>query len=720
MKQVLFRQGKPVVEDVPAPTAEPGTLLVRVSHSCISTGTELSGMTAGGVPLWRRALSQPDKVLKAVKMAAKIGVRQTAELIESRVGAGAATGYAASGVVLEAGAGIDDLRPGDAVACAGAEWAHHAQFVRVPRHLVAPIPPGVSHEEACTATLGAIALHGVRRANPTLGETFVVLGLGLIGQLVTQVLKANGCRVLGFDPDLARTDTARELGMPVALPDEEQLAIDRVHRLTGGHGADGVIITAASPSDRVAANAFAMCRRKGRVVLVGDVGLHLNRADFYAKEIDFLISCSYGPGRYDARYETGGLDYPLGYVRWTEGRNIEHYLRMLADRSVSVRPLIGATFPVAHAEEAYAVLRERSPRPLVVLLSYPAADDAAPPARVVTNPNAAPCGRDRVRLAVIGAGLFAREMHLPNLRRLGERVYLRAVMSRTGHVAADAARRFGVATATTDLAAVLGDDQIDAVLITTRHDTHAGLALAALRAGKHVLVEKPLTLTRDELAEIESFFHEQEQAHKPAPLLLTGFNRRFSPHARRLRELLAGRQGPMMIHYRFNAPRLAPDHWVHGPEGGGRNLGEACHIYDLFTALTGARAVGVTAQPIAADGAVRGNENFTATVRFDDGSVATLSYTTLGHPDLPKERMELFADGVAYVLDDYRTLTVAGSRKAGVNTRVVDKGHAAELDTFITAVRVGGDWPIPLWQQAQATRIAFDVEDAIRAGDARP
>lgn len=715
MKQVLFRQGRPIVEDVPAPAAVPGCVLVRVAHSCISAGTEASGLTAGGVPLWRRAWAQPEKLIKTMKMAATHGIRRTAEIISTRLNTSEAVGYAAAGTIIECASDITDLRPGDVVACAGALWANHAQFICVPRQLVALVPRGVSTEHACTATLGAIALHGVRRANPTLGETFVVLGLGLVGQLVAQILRSNGCAVLGLDPDTGRVNLARELGMSAALPDEESLAVDRVHRLTAGHGADGVIITAASPSDRIASTAFAMCRRKGRVVLVGDVGLHLNRADFYAKEIDFLISSSYGPGRYDHRYESDGLDYPIGYVRWTEGRNLEQFLRMLTEGSVKIAPLIGAAYPVADAEKAYATLTAPPPRPLITLLAYPHASETTPD-RVVANPKAKPTQGAQLGVAIIGAGLFAREMHLPNLRKLGARIHLHAVMSRTGHHASDAARRFGATLAVTDLDALLTEDRTQAVLITTRHDSHARLTLAALRAGKHALVEKPLALTREELRDIESFFADREQTGAPVPLLFTSFNRRFSPHVQRLGQLLTDRQGPMMIHYRCNAQRLAPDHWVHGPEGGGRNIGEACHFYDLFTALTNARATRVTGQPIRQTSeAARRNENFTASISFDDGSLATLTYTTLGHGDLPKERMEIFADGVAYVLDDYRTLEVIGSHHKGVNTRTVDKGHFAALQAFITAAHTGGDWPIPLWQQIQSARLALDIEDAINA-----
>lgn len=705
MKQVLIRQGAAIVEEVPAPRAEPGGLLVRVEHSCISAGTELSGVRSSGVPLWKRALEQPENVKKVLEMASTQGLARTRSFVTGRVGAATPTGYSVAGVVAEVGEGVEGFKPGDRVACAGAQYAHHAEFVQVPRNLVVPVPEGMDLAQASTVTLGAIALQGVRRAVPTLGETFVVIGLGLLGQLTVQLLRANGCRVIGADLDAARTRQSLELGMDAALDADGGAQDEAVARLTGGIGADGVIITAATPSDAVMATAFRMCRKKGRVVLVGDVGLNLNRADMYMKELDFFISTSYGPGRYDEAYEEHGMDYPVGYVRWTENRNMAEYLRLAAEGRVAVAPMIDARFPIAEAPRAFEALQGEGVRPRIVVLDYPA--NRAAPVRRVDNPQAAPHAAGSLGLAVVGAGNFAKAMHLPNLQALPE-FRLRAIVSRTGHNAVETARQFGVEYAASDYDEVLADPQVNAVLIATRPYLHTEQALRALRAGKHVLLEKPPAITPDELESLRAFYAEAQGA---APLLMTGFNRRFAPTVQRVAEIVRGRSGPMIINYRMNAGYIPLDNWAHGAENGGRNVAEACHIYDLFTFLTGSRVAEVTAHAArASTGYYSSGDNFVASMRFEDGSVGTLTYTAMGAREYPKERMDLFVDGQVLTLDDYQRLDVAGSRAAGVKHRIADKGQKEQLRVFARAVREGGEWPIPLWQQLQAMEIAFAVE----------
>jgi len=716
LKQVLVRQGQAVVEEVPAPRVEAGTVLVRVDHSCISVGTEMSGIQGSGVPLWKRALKEPDKVRKAVEMALTQGIAHTRSVVEGKLQAGNPTGYSAAGVVLETGEGIDDLRPGDRVACAGSLYANHAEIVRVPRNLAVPFPPSLDFPAASTVTLGAIALQGVRRAHPTLGETFVVLGLGILGQLTVQLLRANGCRVIGTDLDRVRIALASTLGAAHGVHPEEGLDVEQVARLTDGVGADGVIVTAASPSDTIVSTAFRMCRKKGRVVLVGDVGLHLDRADFYKKELDFLVSTSYGPGRYDGNYEEGGMDYPVAYVRWTENRNMAEYLRLVAEGAVRVAPLVSAVFPVERAPEAYNALKRMEDRPLMILLSYPRGEEPGRAARTVPNPHAKPAAPGKVRIAVAGAGGFAKGTHLPNLQALSDAYHVQAVVSRTGSNAVAVARQFGAAVASTDFGEVLGDPSVDAVLISTRHDLHDRMALEALAAGKHVLVEKPLSLTREGLDRLLAFYGGAPEG-AATPVLLTGFNRRFSPHAAALRGALAGRTNPVILNYTMNAGYIPLDHWVHGPEGGGRNLGEACHVYDLFTFLIGSRTASVTARSLRpATGHYGPRDNFVAVMSFEDGSVAALTYTALGSGEYPKERLEAFSDGKVFVLDSYRKLSVYGARARGLETPAVEKGHREELEAFARAIRSGGEWPIPLWQQAQATEIALRVEEQLAGG----
>ena len=721
MKQVLIQQGQAVVREVPAPVVEPGRVLVRVCRSCISIGTEMAGVRASGTPLWKKALQKPEQVKRVVSMAMEQGLAQTRQMVQNKLEAGQPTGYSASGVVIGVGEGVGDLRIGDRVACAGAQCAHHAEVIAVPRNLTVPIPNGLSDESACTVTLGAIALQGVRRATPTLGETFVVLGLGLIGQLTTQLLKAHGCNVIGSDPDHARCHQASELGMHAAL-DHANDPIAQAHRLTDGHGADGVIITAAHASSDIVATAFKMCRRKGRVVLVGDVGLDLRREDIYIKELDFRVSTSYGPGRYDTHYEEDGLDYPIGYVRWTENRNMAAYLGQLASGNVQVAPLVAQTYPLHEAPDAYRRLNTGDTggdKPLAVLLAYDEPDanesvdasNRAARSTVVVNPKAKPAGQGQVRLTVVGAGSFARGVHLPNLQALSERYHLQAIVSRSGHNASETARQFGASRSATDYEAILAADDVDAVLICTRHNQHAEMALAALQAGKHVLVEKPTALAREEMDRLLAFY---ENGGGDKPILMTGYNRRFSPCIRRARGIIEKREAPLVINYRMNAGFLPPDHWTHGPQGGGRNLGEACHLYDLFLALTGARPIEVSAHTIRPSSEHdRADDNFVAILTFDDGSLATLTYTALGSTQFPKETCDIYCDGVVLSLNDYKSLSVVGSQAEGVKGRTIRKGHAEELVAFADAIAAGGDWPITLQEQADVMDIALRVQDQI-------
>jgi predicted dehydrogenase len=517
------------------------------------------------------------------------------------------------------------------------------------------------------------------------------------------MLRANGVKVIALDPDPGRLAQAVASG---AMGLEPQVEADaQVARLTGGVGADGVIVTAATSSDAVISTAFRMCRKKARVVLVGDVGLNIDRNDIYVKELDFLVSTSYGPGRYDARYEDEGLDYPISQVRWTENRNMAAYLDLLASDGVSLAGFLDSRFPVDDAPAAYTALKSDK-RPMLTLLDYPA--DVAPSRTVRFAPRAV-AKPGVIALAVVGAGDFAIGTHLPILQAIPQ-FRLAAIVNRTGHKAMAAAKRFGAETAMTDFDAILKDPGVDAVLLCTRHDLHAAQTLAALKAGKHVLVEKPLALNPAELAEIRQFM---EQAGERAPVLMCGFNRRFSPFVTPVAKAVKARSNPLIINYRMNAGHIPGDHWVHGKEGGGRNIGEACHIYDLFTALTGARMESVSAVALAPrTNFYRADDNFVATIGFEEGSVASLTYTALGNTKYPKEKMELYSDGAVFALDDYKTLAVTG-RAGGRHAKGAEKGHREEWQVFAAAIAAGRQ-PVPLWQTFQAMEIAFAVEDAIR------
>ncbi|MBF0464843.1 MAG: bi-domain-containing oxidoreductase [Nitrospirae bacterium] len=715
MKQVLMRGGEVFVEDVPAPVAAPGFVVVKTAFSAISAGTELTGIKHGATPLWERALREPEKIKQAVGMAAQIGIKNTYSLIMDKLNSGNPAGYSLSGTVIETGQGVNEFTVGDRVACGGNKYAYHSEAITAPQNLVVKIPDGLGMPQASTATIGAIALQGVRRAAPTIGEVFCVIGLGILGQLTAQILKANGCVVIGTDVDPQRTALAMTLGMQYALEPEHGAAagVDAIKRLSNGPGVDGVIITASSVSDSIISTAFKMCRKKGRVVLVGDVGLNLNRGDFYEKELDFFISASYGPGRYDGMYEEKGLDYPIGYVRWTENRNMSEFLRLVAAGLITLDPLISATFPLNEAKHAYEELKRPESKPLIILLSYPQTDTLAV-SRVVFNHSAKPMKGNRIQIAIAGCSKFARAVHLPNLRELKNLYHLRAIMNRTGLVAKNSAKQFGAEYSTTDYNALLKDETIDSVLIATTHNLHAKMAYDALCAGKHVFVEKPLALTREELSRFTDFYQTDSQL-SPKPILMVGFNRRFSPHIQKIKKLTEKRTSPLIITYRINGGFVAPDNWIQTPEGGGRNLGEACHIYDIFTFLTNSPVKTIEAMSVSPlAGYYMRNDNFTAVMRFEDGSLCTLTYTSMGSSDYPKERMEVFFDGKTVLLDDYKSTQIYGTPSAVLKTKTAEKGHKEELTAFAKAFSTADTvWPIEFWQLLQATDIALRVEELI-------
>lgn len=710
MKQVLIKAGTAVVEEVPAPLVGRKNILVRVTHSCISVGTEMAGVRMSGLPLYQRALKQPENVKRVLEMMRDQGVKRTMDRVMGKLSAGSATGYSAAGVVIELGEEVEGFAVGDRVACAGAGIANHAEVIDVPVNLAVKIPEDLETGIASTVTLGAIAMQGVRRAQPTLGETFVVVGLGILGQITAQMLSANGCRVIGVDLDSRRIQLALDNGMDIGINPALENYVERVLKFTDGLGADAVIVTAATESNQVISEAMQACRKKGRVVLVGDVGLDLNRADFYKKELDFLISTSYGPGRYDPVYEEGGQDYPIAYVRWTENRNMQAYIDLLAKGKVRLDNLYYPPYAIDKAGEAYDALKGSGDKPLLVLLEYPERDGlriTCVSLRTVESKSG------KIRVALAGASSFAQGMHLPNMVKLRDRFTLLAVMSRTGANARAVATQYEAAYCTTEYDDILKDDKVDLVMVTTRHDLHGPMVLQALRAGKHVFVEKPLALHEEEIEEIERFYAENPNG----PLLMVGFNRRFSPAMQTIRSILANRTTPIIANYRMNAGYIPLDHWVHGPEGGGRNIGEACHIYDLFNSLTGTPHVeAVNAYSITPSSKQWArNDNFVATLKYADGSVCTLTYTALGHKSYPKEQMEVFADGRVLVMDDYKSVTVHGCKHKGWSSAAMQKGQLEELDALSATLLKGSSWPISLEEQLQTSRVSLQVEHQINS-----
>lgn len=699
MKQVLVRGGRVEVTEVPAPAPQRGRALVATAFSVISSGTETAALATTGRTTLDRVASHPSPLKRLVEVARDEGM---SGIVSRLGGAGRSAelmelGYAASGTIAAKGEGVS-LAVGTRVACAGSQFAHHAELISVPEHLMAPVPVEVSLEEAAFATLGAVALHGFRRSAATLGETVVVLGLGLVGQIVAQIARAGGCAVLAFDPARGRVDLARGLGTEKALHPEECDPISEVLSATGGHGADAVLVCAASPGSDPLTLAMRLARKKGKLVIVGEVGMEVDRSLVYAKELDLLISTSYGPGRYDPVYEEEGHDYPLPYVRWTEGRNLSAVLEMLARGQVRVKPLIEKIWPISEAGQAYTALGDPGRRP-AILLEYPeAAAAAAPPAasrKVVLKPAARAAGGE-IGVAVVGPGSFMRDTFLPAFTRRGG-TRLVAVVAGTGGSARSAAERFGAAEASTDLPAVLADPSIHLVLIGTRHHLHARQVVLALEAGKSVFVEKPLCLSREELEQI------REARHRSAGLLAVGFNRRYAPLVREMGRRLAALPGPGMIQVRVNAGRVPKDHWTQDPAvGGGRLLGEGCHFVDLIPFLAGSPIVSIHTGSVPVDlGRIPNPDNFALEFHLADGSLGTLLYTSLGDSSLPKERLEVHAGGSSLVLEDFRDLFVhVGGKIRRISSRR-DKGIDGEVEALVGALR-GEPSDLITWEEIEA------------------
>ena len=718
MKQVLqsFRSGELWLAEVPAPDCGPGRVLVRTSRSVVSAGTEAMLRDLARRNLAGKALQRPDLVRRVLRTLRTEGMRATADKVRARLDEPISLGYSAAGRIEETGAGVVGLQTGERVALAGAGYAAHAEFNAPPVRLCAKVPDDVSDDDAAFATLAAIALQGVRQAQPLIGERVAVIGLGLIGLLTVQLLKANGCAVLGVDPDGERAARARALGADAAVNTDGAAACDA---LTAGRGADAVIIAAAAAGNGPLELAAELARRKARVVVVGLVGLQVPRDPFYRKELDLRLSMSYGPGRYDPDYEERGLDYPYEYVRFTEQRNLESALYLMAQGRLTPAALVTHRVPFAAALDAYALLEGGRPaggeapaaRPLGIVLEYP---PDAPAERTIVRAGAAAAANasgEAPGIGVIGAGRFAAGVLLPRLGAAGVR--LTGVCTRSGAGAQRAAERFGFGFATTDAAAVIGDERTDAVIIATRHASHAALAAAALRAGKHVFVEKPLALDEAELDAIGEAL-EAARAAGREPCLAVGFNRRFSPHGEALRAAFADRRGALAISFRVNAGPLPQGSWLRDPQEGGRLVGEACHFVDFCSAVIGREPLAVSAAALPAPADDAAPESFAMTVRYADGSLAAMQYFADGHAGLPKERCELFADGRTAVCDDFRTTTFHGGGRT-VRGRQA-KGFSETLQAFLRVCRDGGDWPIP-WTSLVAThRVCFAARRSLERG----
>jgi predicted dehydrogenase/threonine dehydrogenase-like Zn-dependent dehydrogenase len=713
MRQVLqsLADGRTILAEVPASTAAHGGLLVRTTRSLISSGTERMLVEFGRAGWIAKARQQPEKVRQVLDKVCTDGIFPTIDAVRSKLDQLLPLGYCNVGVIAEVGAEVRGFTVGERVVSNGP----HAELVTVGQNLCARIPVGVSDDEAVFTVVGAIALQGVRLAAPTLGERFVVTGLGLLGLLTVQILRANGCRVLGIDPDPTKAELARRFGADIVALHKGEDPLSVADAFSGGAGVDGVLITASTRSNDPVSQGARMCRQRGRLVLVGVTGLELDRSDFYEKELSFQVSCSYGPGRYDPQYEKQGIDYPPGFVRWTEQRNFQAVLEMLDSRALDANALISHRFAFDAAPAAYELLATQAEPHLGILLEYAAQNAHGLHARTVVSDKQtihAAAGA-QPGIALIGAGNYAARVLIPAFVASGGR--LEGIASAGGVTAAHYARKFGFSRATTDPDELIDAEDVDIVVVATRHDSHARFVLRALQARKHVFVEKPLALTSHEIDSIAAAWTACAAAGQH-PQIMVGFNRRFAPHVVRIKALLSAVREAKSFVVTVNAGAIPAAHWTQDPRvGGGRIIGECCHFVDLLRFLAGHRIVDAHVKALAPRAGTHPADSVTITLGFDDGSWGTINYLANGHASFPKERIEVFCAGRILQLDNFRRLRAYGwPRFHSMKLWRQDKGQKACVRAFVDAVRSGARAPIPLEELLEVARVSVALGEAAR------
>jgi len=705
------KTGEISVDELPAPKLRPGSVLVRNVFSLISAGTERTSVETAQASMLQKARSRPDLVRQVLDNFNREGLLSTYKKVRERLDNFKELGYSCAGVVVESA--VDDFKVGDRVACAGVGYASHAEIVSVPRNLVVKVPDEVGFDEAAFTTVCAIAMQGVRQADVRVGEQVAVIGLGLIGLITVQLLKASGCRVIGMDIAPRNFDLALTLGCDRCAISNHGAALE-VQSFTRGYGADAVVITAATTSNEPVELAIQCARKRGTVVAVGGVGMNIPRSPFYEKEINFRMSCSYGPGRYDPDYEEGGQDYPLGFVRWTENRNMEAALDMMAQRKLNVVALITHRVQVEESLRAYDIITGKVQESyLGILIQYPDTSDSSALSRRIelrTSERTAP-GR-RAVLGFIGAGNFTQSVLLPPLMKLAPR--LRGLATTKPVNARKTAEKYKFEFCTTDAPAIINDQDVNLVFVTSRHDSHARYVAEALRAGKSVFVEKPLALNNEELETILDAYAEAERAAN-APLLMVGYNRRFSEPVRAIQRLFAGRTEPLAMHYRVNAGFTPSTHWMQHPDQGGRFIGEGGHFVDVMQFVCGALPSSVYAVA-PTDGARRyNNDNILLTISFADGSVGTIHYLANGAEAVDKEYLEVFGDSKIARMWNFRKLECAVGRKKSSTSFSGDKGHAAEMKALLDGFESGASSPISIESLAATSRVTFAAMESLRS-----
>jgi predicted dehydrogenase/threonine dehydrogenase-like Zn-dependent dehydrogenase len=671
MYQAILKK-KIKLETIPSPSIQKGLIKIKTFYSCISAGTEISAVNNASSSLFQKALNKPEQVKQVLSKISTDGIKKTITKVNEKLNEPIATGYSISGIVVEVSPEIQTFKVGDRVAASGANFAMHAEYVVVPKNLVTKCPEKVELKHAATVTLGCIALHGIRRANLKIGEFCVIYGAGLLGLISLQILKSSNIRVIVVDINNDRLNLAKSLGAEFIINPTTDNTIDIVNNLTNNYGADSVLFTASTKSSDPLSNAFNIIKKKGTLVLVGVSGMEIKREDIYKKEIDFKISCSYGPGRYDKNYEINGVDYPYAYVRWTENRNMQEYLRLLEINNIDIEPLLSNIYKIENVETAFDSLK-KTPETIMVLLDY---SHLKTPEKTKINlrKNIPQLNKKVINIGLIGTGSFATAMHLPNLKKLNKQFRIKAISNKTGVKAKYVAESYNADYVTTDYNDLLNDTEIDLIFITTPHNTHAKLVSESLKANKHVFVEKPLAINYDELNELKDFFKKT----KSPPYLFVGFNRRHSPLVQEMKNATSNSINPIFLNYTVNAGKIDESHWVY--DQGGRIIGEGCHFIDTCTYLTNSSIETITSHQMNFKNVFfKDADNISFSMKYKNGSIATINYFSLGSQNLEKEKLEVHFDGKSIILNDFKQLKGFSIKVKEFNLKSANKGQYEEL-----------------------------------------
>ncbi len=707
MKQLIqnFKTGELYIDDLPIPSLSKGFVLVANQFSLISAGTEKTTVSTAQASLIGKAKKRPDLVKQVIQNYRKEGFKATLEKVKTKLDSLKALGYSSAGIVLASMDTSNNFQPGDFVACAGAGYASHAEIICVPQNLVAKIPDGVDIEDASYTTIGAIALQGVRQADPKLADNICVIGLGLLGQITCQLLHANGCNVFGIDVSQRMVSLANEVHAAKAMLRDDPRLISTVENFTNGHGFDKVIITASAQSNDPVEFSGQITRKKGTIIVVGAVKMDIPREpDFYKKELELKLSCSYGPGRYDVNYEEEGADYPYAYVRWTEQRNMEAFLQLLAKKSINLKPLTTHIFDIKEAVKAYDLILGKISEPFVgILLKYPPKESNRS-LQVKVNQNQI----KNFNIGFIGAGSFAQSYLIPNVKHFGS---LDTVVTRNGLNAKNAAQKFGFNVASSDPESILGNASVNTVFIATQHDTHAQYVIQCLKKGKAVFVEKPLSLNNEDLNEVINTYKACSTSS-----LMVGFNRRFAECSIQAKQMFQGIGEPLVMNFRVNAGFIPKEHWTQTSAGGGRIIGEICHFIDLMQFLTDSKPVKVYAECITSTSStLKNDDNLSITLKFEDGSVGNIVYTANGDKGLSKERFEIFGANSVYIIDDFKEAFLYKDNKVK-KFKNSGKGHKEEVEAFFHALSLGKQMPIPFESICLTTLTSFRILDSLATG----